>query len=293
MITIKTKFIIIGTAKLTVDIISYFKKLKIKVTVYEKSISKLSLVGNFCEKWDIQYFNFSTEQMTKQLLCDLEKYHLKVVSAVNTYIFPDYVVTHKNFEGINYHNSLLPDYKGMNAEAWCIFNMEDMTGITWHKISSGLDEGGIIAQEKLRINDSITSIKLLKIQSELGYKVFKEFASMFIKGKEIRIIKKSKLGGQIYKTTDIPNAGVLDLRWDFGQTSAFLRAMDYGKLNVLGKPILVIGTNTYVWRRYRFIEEAESENTYAEIKGKDIVLHKKGTNKKIYLLDIHEKKEGV
>jgi len=52
----------------------------------------------------------------------------------------------------NVHFSLLPAYKGMFTSAWPILNGESVSGVTLHKIDSGIDTGDIIEQEKVVIS---------------------------------------------------------------------------------------------------------------------------------------------
>ena len=52
----------------------------------------------------------------------------------------------------NIHFSLLPAYKGMYTSALPILNGEDKSGVTLHRIDSGIDTGEIIAQTEIKIN---------------------------------------------------------------------------------------------------------------------------------------------
>lgn len=71
----------------------------------------------------------------------------------------------------NIHFSLLPKYKGMYTSVLPVLNGDRETGVTLHKIDSGIDTGDIIAQRKLFISDSDNSlnvyIRLIKYGSEL------------------------------------------------------------------------------------------------------------------------------
>lgn len=63
---------------------------------------------------------------------------------------------------INYHNSLLPQYAGLNATTWAMINDEKSHGITWHNVNDGLDKGDIVLQRKFPIhaNDSALMLNL-------------------------------------------------------------------------------------------------------------------------------------
>lgn len=55
---------------------------------------------------------------------------------------------------INIHPSLLPKYKGLHPIQEALFNGEKETGITLHFISEKVDEGDIISQIKIPIDDN-------------------------------------------------------------------------------------------------------------------------------------------
>ena len=55
---------------------------------------------------------------------------------------------------INIHPSLLPKYKGLNTHKRVIENKETETGCTVHYVTPRLDDGPIIAQSKVAINDN-------------------------------------------------------------------------------------------------------------------------------------------
>lgn len=61
---------------------------------------------------------------------------------------------------INYHDSLLPDYAGLNATTWAIINNESEHGVTWHFVNDHIDEGDILCQQRFAISDNETSLSL-------------------------------------------------------------------------------------------------------------------------------------
>ena len=79
----------------------------------------------------------------------------------------------KKFKGkiLNIHPSLLPKYKGLNTHEKVIRNKEKYSGATVHFVTSKLDSGKIILQNKLRVykNDNVDSLekRILKIEHKL------------------------------------------------------------------------------------------------------------------------------
>ncbi|MCV3402584.1 formyl transferase [Campylobacter sp. IFREMER_LSEM_CL2090] len=156
-----------------------------------------------------------------------------ILSVNNFYIFQKKCVE-SNFI-INYHNSLLPKYKGRNAHIWAIWNQENITGITWHKVDCTIDTGDIILQKEIKINNSLTAIKLLQMQQNLAIKSFEEclknIKNSFPQPKIISVVR----GGDIHKISQLPNNGILDISWNILTMERFLRAMDNGNLTPKAK----------------------------------------------------------
>ncbi len=66
---------------------------------------------------------------------------------------------------VNYHNALLPSYKGLKATAWSVYHGEPETGYTFHKMDEQLDEGNILLQEAIPVgeNDNTADLDLQKV----------------------------------------------------------------------------------------------------------------------------------
>jgi len=58
-----------------------------------------------------------------------------------------------SFQCVNYHNSLLPKYRGLYSMSWQIY-FKDEIGYTWHRIAENWDSGNILIQHTLY--DSLT-----------------------------------------------------------------------------------------------------------------------------------------
>lgn len=65
---------------------------------------------------------------------------------------------------LNYHNGLLPHYKGRRATAWSVYCGEAETGYTFHRMNEKLDEGPILHQEAMPISpeESVSDLELEK-----------------------------------------------------------------------------------------------------------------------------------
>ncbi len=80
---------------------------------------------------------------------------------------------------LNIHPSLLPKYKGLNTHKRIIKNKEKYSGSTVHIVSSKLDSGKIILQQRIKIskfdNEKTLEKKILKLEHGLYFKAIKKF----------------------------------------------------------------------------------------------------------------------
>lgn len=52
---------------------------------------------------------------------------------------------------VNYHNSLLPEYGGIGATPWSLYNGASESGFTYHRINEKIDRGNILYQEAIPV----------------------------------------------------------------------------------------------------------------------------------------------
>jgi methionyl-tRNA formyltransferase len=98
--------------------------------------------------------------------------NLKIVSLHDVYDISDLIFLSMEYDKIlkpnrfaskelfNIHFSLLPKYKGMYPSALPILFGETETGVTLHRIDSGIDTGDIIAQKEISISRDETAKSL-------------------------------------------------------------------------------------------------------------------------------------
>ena len=116
----------------------------------EHEIHPLSVTRQICAQREIPFVSMPDKRVLTLYLEKTEERTL-IVSASNNFLFPVSVVEKKNLTAINFHNALLPDYPGRNAPSWVIYAGERQTGITWHYVTAGVDEGNIIVQKTCEI----------------------------------------------------------------------------------------------------------------------------------------------
>lgn len=191
---------------------------------------------------------------------DLHKYIANIgkkaliISANNTYIFPSDLTDNPNLTIINFHNALLPQYPGLNASSWVIYNQEIQTGITWHYVSSDIDAGEIIIQKKCNISEDATAGELASTLMKLGTESFKEILPGLLRGTAHSYPQEIPSKRKIFKSSDIPGDGMFDISDNAEYIYRLLRSMDYGLARVFPYPRTQYQGNKLSITDYKIIE---------------------------------------
>ena len=98
-------------------------------------------------------------------------------------ILPKVMLEIPKYGAINIHASLLPKYRGASPVQCAILSADMETGITLMKMNEKMDEGDILAQEKIKIGENETADILLDKLSQLGAKMIVDFVPKLIQGK--------------------------------------------------------------------------------------------------------------
>jgi methionyl-tRNA formyltransferase len=86
-----------------------------------------------------------------------------VIFSINyLFLVEDDIINHAKKYCINFHGSLLPKYRGRTPHVWAIINNESVTGITAHFITKECDEGDIVYQKPIYIEQSDTGGGILR-----------------------------------------------------------------------------------------------------------------------------------
>jgi methionyl-tRNA formyltransferase len=175
-----------------------------------KSFLKLFAIIIIKALFNKKYRSFSFLKYHKYLFTDLykisKKYRIRVVypSSINSEEFLSFIEevkpnigiaigcpqifkpeTIKKFEYlVNYHNSLLPKYKGLGATAWSVYYGEQETGFTFHKISENIDEGNILVQDSIPINIGRNTFELEIIKTKKAADKLEELFEKIVRREE-------------------------------------------------------------------------------------------------------------
>jgi len=96
------------------------------------------IVSNYPERW---------AAMIAPLRPDL------ILTLGFNWVIPADVLAVPRLGAINFHDGLLPRYRGMNATGWALRNDESQVGLTIHRMTPRLDDGPILAQHAMPLGD--------------------------------------------------------------------------------------------------------------------------------------------
>lgn len=252
------KIVLLGTGKLFLDCLTYVSRLGIPYIGYDMSDAPQKMTKARADKEGLCYQWRERPEVYREIRA--EKEPLLLLSVINPRIVPSSILDKENVLALNIHQALLPRHKGRNAEGWAIYDGDEVTGVTWHKMLSDVDAGEILAQVTVPITEKTTSYQLFREQLNVAYESFTRFMPLVLEGTEV-YTPQSGGASDFHYSYEIPENGKINPKWEGEKISRLLRAMDYGGLNVMGQPYLVVNGQEYAFKSYRInrTEEARDE----------------------------------
>ena len=159
---------------------------KLVVTQPDKPVGRKQIltetpVKKVAKKYQISNIKYQID--IRNLKLEIRNFDLCLVYAFS-HIIPKDLLSVPKLGFWNIHPSLLPKYRGPSPIAYPLIFGEKETGVTIIKMDEKIDHGPIIAQEKLKIEESDRRPDLEKKLTDLGFLMFKELITK-------NIIKKS------------------------------------------------------------------------------------------------------
>lgn len=91
-----------------------------------------------------------------------------LVSAAYARIVPDDVLGLATIGAINVHPSLLPEYRGVGAVWWAIYEGRSTVGVTIHQMTVLVDTGPILAQASLNVTPDAEPVEVWRTLGDLA-----------------------------------------------------------------------------------------------------------------------------
>ncbi|MCC5942120.1 MAG: hypothetical protein JJU37_11325 [Balneolaceae bacterium] len=127
----------------------------------------------------------------------------------------------------NLHPGPLPQYAGLNAPGWAIYNLEPQHGVTLHKIVDKIDAGNIIDKARFPITATDTGLSVSMKCVKHGIPLIEKFLDKIEKGESITGKEQDYSGRNYYRANQIPNNGKIDWSSSASRIDAFVRACNY------------------------------------------------------------------
>jgi methionyl-tRNA formyltransferase len=106
-----------------------------------------------------------------------------IVSASYGQKIPSLLIKNAADGGLNVHPSILPRWRGADPVPWAIRSGDHQTGVTVVTLADKFDQGKIIAQKKIPVENTDTSDPLRTKLFELGAKLLEDSLPDYLSGK--------------------------------------------------------------------------------------------------------------
>ena len=171
------------------------KKKNIKKRILKDNYKELDYNGPIYKHYDVNSFYFYKK---------ISIIKPDIILVFGTPLVANSIINMAKIASINVHFGLSPYYRGSNTWIWPIYNDEpEYIGVTIHHLSSKIDGGAIITQERptLDKNETLFSIelKLAKLGTELMIKTIKHIQQY----KEISGVKQDLSKGKLYLSNEL------------------------------------------------------------------------------------------
>lgn len=229
------RIVVIGYGKATGEILKYTDNRRTdygySLEFIEHEPHALSVMRQICEERGIPFVSMPDKRELGGYLGEIREKTL-IVSASNNFLFPAALVEREHITIINFHNALLPDYPGRNAPSWVIYQGEERTGITWHYVTAGVDEGNIIIQKRCGIGPDTKAYELAETLMDLALDGFCECFDGVLQETVAARPQGFSPDRRMYRSSEIPGGGFLDLKEPPEKLYRLLRSVDYGKSGI-------------------------------------------------------------
>ncbi|MCK0093987.1 LLM class flavin-dependent oxidoreductase [Yoonia sp. F2084L] len=151
-----------------------------------------------------------------------------LLSIANLDMIPDAVLALPARGAVNFHDGPLPRYAGLNAPVWALLAGEVEYGISWHMISGGVDEGGLLAQSFFDVTPDET---VLTLNTKCYAAAIDSFGTVIEKlSSDAPVVTPQDLSQRSYfaKNDRPANAARLDFNQTARKITTLVHALDHG-----------------------------------------------------------------
>jgi len=185
--------------------------------------------------------------------------HDWLLSIANLDMIPDTVLALPARGAVNFHDGPLPRYAGLNAPVWALLAGEVEYGISWHLITGGVDEGGLLAQSFF---DVATDETVLTLNTKCYAAAIDSFAKVLEKlASDAPVVTAQDLTQRSYFAMNArpANAARLDFSQPARKITTLVHALDHGDYwNPLACPKIATANGVFL------VGKAQAERTTSD-----------------------------
>ena len=127
----------------------------------------------------------------------------------------------------NLHPGPLPEYAGLNAPSWAIYQGETRHAVTVHWMEPGIDTGAIAYEASFEIAADDTGLSLSARCVREGLPLFQQLLDAAAQGRDAVPATEQDLSRRRYFGADVPNDGRITWASPAREVVDFVRACDY------------------------------------------------------------------
>lgn len=200
----------------------------------------------FCGSNDIKCFRGNPRRAKASSWLDEQSISFDYLLSINYLFILEEDILNRTRVAVNFHGSLLPKYRGRTPHVWAIINGEKECGITAHLMNAKCDDGDIVKQIHISIDEEDTGAKILEkyneIYPDLVTDVVRLINSDQISTRKQDIVKATYFG----KRT--PEDGGINWNWQKERIRNWVRAQARpypGAFSHIGKEKIIIHKISY------------------------------------------------
>jgi methionyl-tRNA formyltransferase len=190
-----------------------------------------------------------------------------VIVATFKQIIKDNVLRLPTLGVVNLHPSRLPRYRGPSPTNAVLMNDEKITGVTLHYVTEKLDEGNILLQKSIFINQEDNDGRLRQKLAKLAAEMIPEVVEIFIGFNKPAGMPQNN-SEACYAPRPAVEDGYLELVTDIHTIRRKVRAY-----NPLPGTSILIGEERICVDRFEFIKPDRPDGTYENNNSIDILLN--------------------
>ena len=187
---------------------------------------------------------------SQEMIQTLTKMNLDIIfCAQGSEMLKESVLNIPKLGCFNLHMAFLPKNRGCFPMAWAIINDEKFGGFTIHKMLPGVDNGPIVSQTKVSIEENETGFSMYDKVSNAGFLLFKQTLSEF-NNLSFKLIPQDPNQVSYHPCTNVtkrgyPFAGQINPYWDDAKKTRLKNALSFSPFKGhSSEPPKFLGKNT-------------------------------------------------